>query len=263
MVVGAGPGSARISDGSRRDRAVRRHACSAGVRVQRDRDAGSFIGSIPFLDVVVDPTRYGERAVDCADYAIERIPGIESVSQGCRRTGDAMPESNGGNSRAVVPVECPTEREYALAFGTIETPEAVVKPIAADEMRTPFVPMAPNPVTGGRVVSVPERRIVERELTVDGGIRTPVTSGVALKGVTAAVKGVSPADVRDRPPQSRTDSRPGVSADPTGEAGTEPDGAEADGYGSEGSEPDGHDSDEADPDDGDTREPNRPNEAEP
>lgn len=155
-----------------------------------------FVGSIVLLGVVVESTRYGERAVDYTDYAIERLPGIGSVYQGFRQMSDAMLESDGGNFREVVLVEFPTEDVYTLAFVTSETPEAIATPTASGEMRTLFMPMAPNPVMGGHVVFVPERRIVDVDLSVDEGIRALVTSGVALERVAAEADGVSPDQIR-------------------------------------------------------------------
>lgn len=156
-----------------------------------------FVGSILCIGIVVESTRYGQRAVDYVDYAIEQIPGVGSVYQGFRQMSDAMLESDGGNFQEVVLVEFPTEESYTLAFVTSETPDAVAAPTESGEMRTLFMPMAPNPVMGGHVLFVPERRIVEVDLTVEEGIRALVTSGVALERAATEVDGVSPAQVRD------------------------------------------------------------------
>lgn len=155
-----------------------------------------FVGSILLIGVAVDSTRYGERAVDYADYAVEQIPGIGSVYQGFRQMSDAMLESDGGNFQEVVLVEFPTKDVYTLAFVTSETPDAVAGPAESGEMRTLFMPMAPNPVMGGHVLFVPERRIVEVDLTVEEGIRALVTSGVALERAGADA-GVPMSDIGD------------------------------------------------------------------
>ena len=165
-----------------------------------------FVGSIVLLGVVVESTRYGQRAVDYADDAIERVPGVGSVYQGFRQMSDAMLESDGGNFREVVLVEFPTEDVYTLAFVTSETPETIAEPTEGGEMRTLFMPMAPNPVMGGHVVFVPERRVVEVGLSVDEGIRALVTSGVALERVAAEADGVSPEQVRSGGPGGRIGS---------------------------------------------------------
>ncbi|WP_280587329.1 DUF502 domain-containing protein [Halorubrum sp. Boch-26] len=165
-----------------------------------------FVGSILLIGVVVESTPYGERAVDYVDYAIEQIPGVGSVYQGFRQMSDAMMESDGGNFQEVVLVEFPTEDVYALAFVTSETPETVAAPTESGEMRTLFMPMAPNPVMGGHVLFVPERRIVEVDLSVEEGIRALVTSGVALERAAADADGVSPGRVRDAGHEGRVGS---------------------------------------------------------
>ncbi|WP_144921922.1 DUF502 domain-containing protein [Halorubrum salsamenti] len=155
-----------------------------------------FVASILALGIVVESTRYGELAVEYAHYGIEQIPGVGSVYQGFRQMSDAMLESDTGNFREVVLVEFPTEGTYALAFVTSEAPAAVADPVDGGEMRSLFMPMAPNPVMGGHVVFVPEHRIVDVDLTVDEGIRAIVTSGVALGGEGADADGLSPEELK-------------------------------------------------------------------
>jgi uncharacterized membrane protein len=46
-------------------------------------------------------------------------------------------------------------------------------------MVTLFMPMAPNPVMGGHVVHVPTSRVYDIDMTVEEGLRSIVTSGVA------------------------------------------------------------------------------------
>jgi len=149
---------------------------------------------------------------------IEQVPGVGSVYQGFRQMSDAMLESDGGNFREVVLVEFPTEDAYTLAFVTSETPETVAAPAESGEMRTLFMPMAPNPVMGGHVLFVPERRIVDVGLSVEEGIRALVTSGVALERAAAETDGASPAQVRD----AGSDGRIGSYHSPTSGAGKRP-----------------------------------------
>ncbi|AZQ15258.1 MULTISPECIES: DUF502 domain-containing protein [Halorubrum] len=165
-----------------------------------------FVASILVIGVVVESTRHGQRAVDYADYAIEQIPGVGSVYQGFRQMSDAMLESDSGNFQEVVLVEFPTEEVYTLAFVTSETPDAVAAPAEGGSMRTLFMPMAPNPVMGGHVLFVPERRIVEVDLTVEEGIRALVTSGVALERAAGEAEGVSPDQIRDAGREGRIGS---------------------------------------------------------
>ncbi|RLM72781.1 DUF502 domain-containing protein [Halorubrum sp. Atlit-26R] len=168
-----------------------------------------FVAAILLIGAAVESSRYGERAVAYVDYAVERVPGVGSVYQGFRQMSDAMLESDGGNFREVVLVEFPTAEAYTLAFVTSETPAAIADHAdsGGEGMRTLFMPMAPNPVMGGHVVFVPERRIVDVELTVDEGIRALVTSGVALEEVAADLDDVDPEDLRAEAPERTIDAR--------------------------------------------------------
>lgn len=165
-----------------------------------------FVASILLLGIVVESTRYGELAVDYAHYSIEQIPGVGSVYQGFRQMSDAMLESDTGNFQEVVLVEFPTEGTYTLAFVTSDAPAALADPADGGEMRSLFMPMAPNPVMGGHVVFVPEHRIVDVDLTVEEGIRAIVTSGVALDGSEPDTDGLSPEELKRIGAQNRVGS---------------------------------------------------------
>ena len=168
-----------------------------------------FLAVILLLGAAVESSRYGERAVDYVDDAVERVPGIGSVYQGFRQMSDAMLDSESGNFQEVVLVEFPTAETYTLAFVTSETPAVIADhaDTEGDGMRTLFMPMAPNPVMGGHVVFVPDRRVVDVELTVDEGIRALVTSGVALEEVAADLDDVAPEDLRAGAPERTVDAR--------------------------------------------------------
>ena len=168
-----------------------------------------FVAAILLLGAAVESSRYGERAVDYVDDTVEQVPGVGSVYQGFRQMSDAMLDSDSGNFREVVLVEFPTEETYTLAFVTSETPAVIADHADSegDGMRTLFMPMAPNPVMGGHVVFVPDRRVVDVELTVDEGIRALVTSGVALEEVAADLDDVDPEDLRAGTSERTIDAR--------------------------------------------------------
>jgi uncharacterized membrane protein len=77
-------------------------------------------------------------------------------------------------------VEYPTDDSYAIAFVTADTPEYIEDATGHDDMVTLFMPMAPNPVMGGFVISVERERVVDLDISVQEGIQAIVTSGVGL-----------------------------------------------------------------------------------
>lgn len=146
--------------------------------------------TILVVGLVVNSSRYGERAVDYFDYAITRIPGVGSVYESFRRMSDVVLESDTQNFREVKLVEFPHEGAYTLGFVTTETPEALRRPAGHAEMLTLFLPLAPNPVMGGHLVHMPADRVMDVDMTVEEGIRAVVTSGVAVADTTGSRAGL-------------------------------------------------------------------------
>ncbi|MEA5388421.1 DUF502 domain-containing protein [Haloarculaceae archaeon H-GB11] len=113
------------------------------------------------------------------DTAMTRLPGVGSIYQGVDEMSDLLLDSDTESFREVKLVEFPTEGSYSLAFLTAETPDVVGDATPHDDMQTLFLPMAPNPVMGGYVIHVSDDRVYDVDMTVEEGIQSIVTSGVA------------------------------------------------------------------------------------
>jgi uncharacterized membrane protein len=114
--------------------------------------------------------------------AIEAVPGVGSVYTGFRQMSEVVVESDADSFQDVKLVEYPTEGSYTLAFVTADTPGTVQEAVGRQGMVTLFMPMAPNPVMGGFVIHVDRDRVVDIDITVEEGIQSIVTSGVAMGG---------------------------------------------------------------------------------
>lgn len=114
---------------------------------------------------------------------IERIPGIGALYASFNKMTRLLMESDTDSFRDVKLVELPDKKAYTLAFLTADTPEVVTEVTEHTDMETLFVPMAPNPVMGGHVISVDETRIYDVDMTVEEAIRSIVTSGVAMEEI--------------------------------------------------------------------------------
>lgn len=108
------------------------------------------------------------------------IPGLGSVYTSFNEMSELLLDSDTDSFQDVKLVEYPGKDSYVVAFKTAETPEVVAEDTGNDEMITLFMPMAPNPVMGGFVIHVSTERVVDVNLTVEQGIRSIVTSGVAF-----------------------------------------------------------------------------------
>jgi uncharacterized membrane protein len=123
--------------------------------------------------------RYGQRAVGYVDLAISAIPGFGTVYKSFRRMGDVMLDDTSENFNEVRLVRCLGEDIYMLGFETGQSPTAAAAATGHEDMVTVFLPLAPNPVTGGYLTYVPESRVYDVDMTIEEGIRSILTSGVA------------------------------------------------------------------------------------
>lgn len=123
--------------------------------------------------------RYGERIIEFIDFAIASIPGVGTVYKSFRRMGDVMLDSEAENFQDVKLVNALSDETYVLGFETSAAPVSVEAAASHDEMMTLFIPMAPNPVTGGFLTYVPRENVHDIDMTIEDGVRSILTSGVA------------------------------------------------------------------------------------
>ncbi len=114
------------------------------------------------------------------DATMERIPGIGSLYTSFDEMSEMLLNEDTQSFKEVVLVEYPTKGSYAVAFVTANTPQSIEDATDSGEMLTLFMPMAPNPVMGGYVIHVDTDRVYDVDMTVEEGIRSIVTSGVAI-----------------------------------------------------------------------------------
>ncbi|WP_136592165.1 DUF502 domain-containing protein [Salinigranum halophilum] len=145
----------------------------------------------------VGHNRYGEMVIDYVDLAITSIPGVGTVYGSFRRMSDAMLDQGADDFKEVKLVECLGEGLYVLGFETGPSPDSVNEATGNEEMVTMFLPMAPNPVTGGFLAHVPSDRVCDVDMTIEEGIRSILTSGVATGGETDQTEVPSMGDLRE------------------------------------------------------------------
>ena len=145
----------------------------------------------------VGHNRYGEMVIDYVDLAITSIPGVGTVYGSFRRMSDAMLDQGADDFKEVKLVECLGEGLYVLGFETGPSPDSVNEATGNEEMVTMFLPMAPNPVTGGFLAHVPSDRVCDVDMTIEEGIRSILTSGVATGGETDQTEVPSMGDLKE------------------------------------------------------------------
>ncbi|UPW00814.1 DUF502 domain-containing protein [Halorussus gelatinilyticus] len=149
--------------------------------------------------------RYGERIVVAVDSALADVPGVGTVYKSFRRVGDAMLGSEAENFEDVKIVEYPREGSYILGFETAESPEAISEAVGEDDLVAMFLPFAPNPVMGGYLSYIPEENVYDVDMTVEEGIRTIITSGIASGEDDDATLGNIPGVEHERDSPAKAD----------------------------------------------------------
>jgi uncharacterized membrane protein len=130
----------------------------------------------------VGHNRYGEMVIDYVDLVISSIPGVGTVYGSFRQMSDVMLDQDADDFKEVRLVECLGDDLYVIGFETGPSPSSVHDATGNEEMVTMFLPMAPNPVTGGFLTHVPRSRVYDVDMTIEEGIRSILTSGVATGG---------------------------------------------------------------------------------
>lgn len=125
--------------------------------------------------------RYGEVLIDVFDHLIASIPGIGAIYSSFRQVGDMVLDETAEDFEGVLLIEALGRNTYLLAFETNRAPPEVETAAGYESMTAVFIPMAPNPVTGGFLTYVPEERIVDVDLTIDQAVTAILTSGLATE----------------------------------------------------------------------------------
>ncbi len=138
----------------------------------------------------------GERLVGYFDFVIASIPGIGTVYKSFRRMGDIILDDEIANFQEVKLVELLNANHYVIGFTVDRAPPAVREAVDEEDMLTMFLPLAPNPITGGYLAYVPASRTTDVDMTVEEGIRSIITSGIAGRDDDHSID-LSLADVHD------------------------------------------------------------------
>lgn len=148
------------------------------------------------LGFVAEFTSRGGRVGNEFDHLMASIPALGSVYTSFHEMSELLLDSDTDSFQEVKLVEYPVEGSYTVAFKTADTPAIIEDKTGSDEMMTLFMPMAPNPVMGGFVIHVSTDRVLDVDMTVEEGIRSIVTSGVAI-GENHNVDGLTADEMRN------------------------------------------------------------------
>ncbi|WP_255149199.1 DUF502 domain-containing protein [Halorarius halobius] len=138
----------------------------------------------------------GDGLSETFDDLMASVPGIGGVYSSFNEMSEIILDSDTDSFQEVKLVEYPTEDSYVVAFKTTETPGVIETDTGHEDMVTLFMPMAPNPVMGGFVIHVSKDRVTDVDMSVEQGIRSIVTSGVAIGEDDPEFRGLTPGEMK-------------------------------------------------------------------
>jgi len=140
----------------------------------------SLLSLILLIGLVTETSRASRRIENAFENAMSSIPGFGAVYSSFNEMSKLLLDSDVQSFQEVKLVEYPTQGSYCVAFVTAETSDNIRVATGNDEMTTLYLPMAPNPVMGGFVVHVEDENVYDVDMSVEEGMRSVVTSGVAV-----------------------------------------------------------------------------------
>ena len=120
----------------------------------------------------------GKRLVAGWESLLARIPIVRNLYAGVKQIMEAVLATDGQSFRKVLLVEYPRKGVWSLAFLTSNSLEEVQEK-TPEQVVSIFVPTTPNP-TSGFVVMVPEKDVIELDMTVEEGLKMIISMGVVV-----------------------------------------------------------------------------------
>lgn len=152
----------------------------SGERAEQIAAVVLLLGGIFVVGFVTETSRAAGRLEDSFDSMMSSIPGLGSVYSSFNEMSQLLIDSETESFQEVKLVEFPVEGSYSVAFVTADTPSNIRDAADHPDMTTLYLPMAPNPVMGGHVVHISDEKVYDVDMTVEEGIQSIVTSGIAV-----------------------------------------------------------------------------------
>ncbi len=148
-----------------------------------------------YLIGLVAANLVGQRILRWVEGGILKVPFVKSIYGGTRQLLDAFGAGGNGTFTRVVLVEYPRAGVFTVGFVTSETRTELPMASGSVSALMVFFPTTPNPTSGWLAV-VPERDILEIDLSIEEGVKLVVSGGLvtpaALSSRIRARSGVGP-----------------------------------------------------------------------
>jgi len=133
---------------------------------------------VVFLTGVVVANLFGRKLVLGWERVLARIPLVRSIYSSVKQVAETMLSGSGKSFHKVVMVEYPRREVWTLAFITGKSWD-VAQQKTGGVLVSIYVPTTPNP-TSGFFLMVPQKDIIELDISVDEGLKMIISMGVVL-----------------------------------------------------------------------------------
>lgn len=142
------------------------------------------------LTGVIAANLFGRQLLAAWEALLSRIPLVRSLYSGVKQLMEMLFSPGGQSFRKVLLIEYPRAGLWTLAFQTgVTVGEAQHK--TGQTVINVYVPTTPNP-TSGFFIMVPQRDVVELEMSVDEGLKMLISMGSIVPPWRPAAAPVAP-----------------------------------------------------------------------
>lgn len=128
----------------------------------------------------------GRKLVSLWEALLARIPFVRAVYSSVKQVSKQILSPEGNSFRKVIMIRFPHADSWSLAFQAGEV-SSEVQSHFEDELIQVFIPTTPNP-TGGYLMVMPRKNVIELKMKVEDGIKYIVSLGVMQPGTLTATK---------------------------------------------------------------------------
>lgn len=122
---------------------------------------------------------FGRRLFEVWESILNRLPLVRTIYNSVKQISSTLLDSQGKSFRKVVALEYPRKGVWSIGFLTNDHISHRLDSIDSDNMVGVFVPTTPNP-TSGFILMVPDKEIVELDMTIEEGFKFIISMGVII-----------------------------------------------------------------------------------
>lgn len=129
---------------------------------------------------------FGKTLLAWGEAVVNTIPGVRSVYHAIKQITETVASSNSKSFRKVVMLQYPRKGIWSIGFVS-GTTKGQVQAETDKKLVNVFLPTTPNP-TSGFLLFVPEKDLIELDMTVDQGLKMIISAGIVTPTKTEGKK---------------------------------------------------------------------------